>query len=98
MNEFGYESITPAELNVIITDLDTNLKYLTDLKFNTSEIKTSLATINTDWNNLKADLFINGTLSMKPKNIHAVALYESCNSILEKANTTTKMYADLNKI
>ena len=97
INEFGFENVSPLEVNTIIKDLDANLKYLVALDFNTTEINKSLAEITSSWNTLKGNLYSNNKVNMTPKNINAVSLYDLSNAILDKANTATKMYANLNK-
>lgn len=98
MNEFGYKDVSTDELAEIIKDLDANLKYLTVLEFNTLDIDDSLGLVHFYWDQLKFNLYTNGILTMTPEKIDATLLYELCNNILDKANTTTKMYADLNKL
>ncbi len=98
MNEFGYKDVSTDELAEIIKDLDANLKYLTVLEFNTLDIDDSLGLVHFYWDQLKFNLYTNGILTMTPEKIDATLLYELCNNILDKANTTTKMYANLNKL
>ncbi len=98
INEFGYQKVTPLELDQIIKTMDANLGYLTVLEFNTLDIDDSLSEVQYYWNQLKGFLYNEkGEVNMKPKKINALSLYDLCNTILAKANATTKMYADLNK-
>lgn len=98
INEFGYQTVSTNELSEIIEDLDENLKYLTVLEFNTIEIDDSLSLLHFYWDQLKFNLYKDGALTMTPEKIDASLLYDLCNNILEKANTTTKMYANLNTL
>lgn len=98
INEFGFKKITPLQIDEIIKTMDSNLGYLTILEFNTLDIDDSLSEVQYYWSQLKGFLYKeDGTVNMKPKKINAVSLYDLCNTILAKANATTKMYADLNK-
>jgi len=99
INEFGFQTVSTQELGQIIDDIDHNLSYLTVLEFNTIDIDDSLALVHFYWDQLKFNLYDkSGNLTMTPEKINADLLYDLCNNILDKANTTTKMYADLNKI
>lgn len=98
MNEFGFKVVSPSELSAIIKDLDSNLAYLTVLEFNTIDIDDSLSLVDYYWDQLKFNLHTkNGKFNTKQDLIDATLLYDLCNNILDKANQTTKMYADLNK-
>jgi len=97
MNEFKFKTVYPTEFNTIIEDIDSNLEYLTILEFNTIDIDDSLSLVDYYWDQLKFNLYTKGKLTMTPEIIDANLLYDLCNNILEKANETTKMYADLNK-
>lgn len=97
MNEFGIKKVSPAELDEIIKTMDKNLNYLTLLEFNTLDIDDALSQVQYYWNQLKKNLYKNGKVNMKPQRVNATTLYKLCNIILDKANTATKMYADLNK-
>jgi len=97
MDEFGFKDISPKQLDEIIKTMDKNLNYLTVLEFNTIDIDDSLSQVHYYWSQLKKKLYLNGKINMETKKINASLLYGICNTILDKANTTTKMYADLNK-
>lgn len=97
MNKFGIKTVSSEDLEEIIKTLDKNLNYLTVLEFNTIEIDDALAEVDLSWNELKSQLYSNGKLDIYNTNINAISLYDLCNKILTKANTATKMYADLNK-
>lgn len=96
MNAFDLKKITPKQIDTIVRTMESNLNYLTVLEFNTLEIDDSLSQVLYFWNQLKSILYKNGKVNMKA-DISPKDLYELCNTILSKANTTTKMYADLNK-
>ena len=98
LHEFKQKNVTPVELGEIVETMDMNLNYLNILEFNTLDIDDALSQVQYYWNQLKEKLYThNGKINMNPKRINAVLMYDLCNTILEKANTATGMYADLNK-
>jgi len=97
MNEFGFKNITTTQLNEIVKTMEVNLNYLTILEFNTLDIDDSLSQVSYYWNQLKNSLYEEGNLNINTKKINASLLYDLSNTVLEKANKATKMYADLNK-
>ena len=97
LNEFGFKKITPLEIEDISKKIDLNLGYLSVLEFNTLEIDDSLSEVQYYWNQLKGFIYKDGKIDLTSKKINAVAMYNLCNTILGKANATTKLYTDLNK-
>lgn len=98
LNEFGFKNISPIEINEIVKTMDNSLGYLNVLEFNTLDIDDSLSEVQYYWKQLKGFLYNDdGSVNMATKKINAVSLYDLCNTILAKANATTKMYTDLNK-
>lgn len=97
LNEFGTQKVSPFELKEIISNLDENLNYLTILEFNTIDIDDALGQVTYYWGQLKDKLYQDGNIHMNSSKINAFTMYDLSNTILEKANNATKMYADLNK-
>lgn len=97
MNEYEIQRVSPGEIHKIIQTMDKNLNYLTVLEFNTMEIDDALSDVQYHWSSLKRALYKNGQIDLSTNKINALQLYKLCNTILGKANTATKMYADLNK-
>lgn len=97
MNSFKTREVTANEIDEIISTMEKNLSYLTVLEFNTLEIDDSLSQILFYWGKLKSLLHKKGEIDMESTKITPEKLYDLCNIILSKANTTTKMYADLDK-
>ncbi len=97
LNSFDVKKVTPKEINTIVQTMEKNLNYLTVLEFNTLEIDDSLSEVLYYWNKLKSMLYKNGKVIMNSKKITTEELFDLCNTVLAKANATTKMYADLNK-
>lgn len=97
LNAYKIKEIKPSEIDRIVRTMEKNLNYLTVLEFNTLEIDDSLSEVLYKWGKLKASLYKNGKVNLKSNNIDPKDFFDLCNSILAKANTTTKMYADLNE-
>lgn len=97
MNAFKIKKVTPKEINKIVSTMESNLNYLTVLEFNTLEIDDSLSQVLYYWSKLKSAIYKRGKVNMNSEKIDPEELYDLCNTILSKANATTKMYADLNK-
>lgn len=97
LNAFDVKKVTPEEIDRIVKTMEKNLNYLTVLEFNTLEIDDSLSEVLYEWAKLKETLYKNGKVNLRNNNIKPTDFFELCNSILAKANATTKMYADLNK-
>ncbi len=97
MYRFGVKTVTPEALDTIVKTMDKNLNYLTVLEFNTLDIDDALGKVHYYWNQLKDNLYKDGKVDLNTKNLNPDSLYDLCNTILEEANTATKMYADLNK-
>jgi len=97
MHKLDVKNVTPAEVNEIVQTMDKNLNYLTVLEFNTIDIDDALGKVHYYWNQLKDNLYKNGTVDLNTQNLNADSMYDLCNTILDEANKATKMYADLNK-
>ncbi|MGY5352440.1 type IV pili methyl-accepting chemotaxis transducer N-terminal domain-containing protein [Wenyingzhuangia sp. IMCC45533] len=97
LNSFDVKKVTPEQIHTIVQTMERNLNYLTVLEFNTLEIDDSLSEVLYYWNKLKSVIYKDGKVVMKSKKISIEELYDLCNTVLAKANATTKMYADLNK-
>jgi len=98
LNRFKIKTVTPKDIDTIVKTMEKNLNYLTVLEFNTLQIDDSLSEVLYYWNELKSKIYTKeGIVDMNSKRINTVELLEICNNVLNKANTTTKMYADLNK-
>ena len=97
LNEYKIKKVSPEEINEIVKTMEKNLNYLTVLEFNTLEIDDSLSEVLYYWNELKSKLYTKGEVDLKSDKINAEEMFDLCNTVLAKANATTKMYADLNK-
>ena len=98
LDRFKMKKVTPKEVDEIVRTMERNLNYLTVLEFNTLQIDDSLSEVLYYWNEMKSKIYNkNGEVDMKSKKINPEEMFELCNNVLNKANTTTKMYADLNK-
>lgn len=97
INAYKFDSVTTTQIDEIVKTMERNLNYLTVLEFNTLEIDDSLSEVLYYWNELKKSLYKNGKVDLNSNKVHPEELFDLCNTILTKANTTTKMYADLNK-
>jgi len=97
LDAYQVREIRAKEIDRIVRAMEKNLNYLTVLEFNTLEIDDSLSEVLYEWAKLKTSLYKNGTIDLKSGNIDPEEFFELCNTILEKANATTQMYADLNE-
>ncbi|MGY5352438.1 type IV pili methyl-accepting chemotaxis transducer N-terminal domain-containing protein [Wenyingzhuangia sp. IMCC45533] len=97
INAYEFDKVTSDQIDEIVRTMERNLNYLTVLEFNTLEIDDSLSEVLYYWNELKKSLYRDGKIDLNSKKVQPEELFDLCNTILNKANTTTKMYADLNK-
>ncbi|MDB4297734.1 hypothetical protein N9901_03160, partial [Flavobacteriaceae bacterium] len=97
MDDFEVKTVSPVAVQTIIETMDSNLNYLTALSFNTLEIDDALSEVHYYWSQLKNSLYFNGNVSLIKTEMDGEKLFDLCNTVLGKANTATKMYADLNK-
>lgn len=97
MKEFAVTTVTPLEIDEIFKTMDKNLNYLTILEFNTLEIDEALSEVHFHWSKIKKALYTDGVIDLNKNEITAKQLFDLANTVLQKANTATKMYADLNK-
>lgn len=93
LNSTKNNKITSNQIDLIIKDIDRSLNYLTVLEFNTLEIDDSLSELLYSFSNLKKE--IHSPLINQKETINQ--LFEKCNNVLQKANTTTNLYVDLGK-
>lgn len=97
MREFAITTVTPQEIDKIFKTMDENLNYLTILEFNTLEIDEALSEVQFHWSKIKQALYSDGVINLNKNEVTAKELFDLANTVLQKANTATKMYADLNK-
>ncbi|MGY6648780.1 type IV pili methyl-accepting chemotaxis transducer N-terminal domain-containing protein [Wenyingzhuangia sp. IMCC45574] len=97
MREFAITTVKPAEIDEIFKTMDENLNYLTILEFNTLEIDDALSQVQYHWSKIKKAIYTDGVIDLNKSQITAKELFNLANTVLQKANTATKMYADLNK-
>lgn len=97
INAYKFDKVTTSQIDEIVKTMERNLNYLTVLEFNTLEIDDSLSEVLYYWNELKKSLYTDGAVNLNTEKVKPEELFDICNTILTKANTTTKMYADLSK-
>lgn len=97
MNSFEIQKIESDKLLKIIKSITDDLKRLTVSEFNTIGIDDSLSELIYYWSKLRSQLTTKGRdLKVTSEDFAETELFEATNTVLEKANQVTRLYAKLN--
>lgn len=97
LNAYEVKNVKVSEIENIVKTMEKNLNYLSVLEFNSLEIDDSLSEVLYEWSKLKQSLYKDGKVNLRNNKVQPEYFFELCNTILAKANATTKMYADLDR-
>lgn len=98
MNSFGIEKVESKDIIKTTSIISSALKRLTTSEFNTLEIDDSLSELIYYWSKLKKDMMTrNKKLKATPVDFSEFELYEATNTVLDKADVVTGLYAKLNQ-
>ncbi|MGY5352435.1 hypothetical protein ACXGQW_07715 [Wenyingzhuangia sp. IMCC45533] len=99
MNSFEIHEVPAKDLLKIMGTISNALKRLTVSEFNTVEIDDSLSELIYYWSKLRSQMTTRGTkLKITTEDFAETELFEATNTVLDKANEVTRLYAELNKL
>ncbi len=99
MNSFSINPVPAKDLLKIMGTITDALKRLTVSEFNTIEIDDSLSELIYYWSKLRGQMTNKGRkLKITSEDFSETELFEATNTVLDKANEVTRLYAELNEL
>ncbi len=99
MKSFDVHQVPSKDVLRIVSTITNNLKRLSVSEFNTLEIDDSMSELIFYWSTLRKQITNRGKkLKPTPEDFSEFELFEATNTILDKANELTRLYAELNEL